>query len=164
MQVLSFATKAEMARAAAAQAALGVREIIAQNGHARVIAATGASQFEFLDALVATPGMAWDKTVFFHLDEYVGLPETHPASFRRYLKQRIVERVHPGTFHFIAGDAPDPEAEALRVGELLSREPIDLRLTTNFLRINSADWGGRSIISGRSAPRFPVPPWFRKAS
>jgi glucosamine-6-phosphate deaminase len=91
-----------------------------------VIAATGASQFEFLEALVVTPDIEWAKTVFFHLDEYVGLPETHPASFRRYLKERIVERVHPGAFHFVAGDAPDPRAECRRVGEILGRHPIDV--------------------------------------
>ena len=96
------------------------------SGRAHVIAATGASQFEFLDALTAAPGIDWAKTVFFHLDEYVGLPETHPASFRRYLKERIVAKVHPGAFHFIEGDAADPAAEARRVGEILAAHPIDV--------------------------------------
>jgi glucosamine-6-phosphate deaminase len=126
MRVRVFENKSEMARAAAEQAAAALREAVACAGRAHVIAATGASQFEFLDALVATDGIEWAKTVFFHLDEYVGLPETHPASFRRYLRERIVDRVGPGTFHFIAGDAADPEAEARRVGELLARHPIDV--------------------------------------
>jgi glucosamine-6-phosphate deaminase len=115
-----------MARAAAERATAAIREAIAARGLAHVIAATGASQFEFLEALVVTPDIEWAKTVFFHLDEYVGLPETHPASFRRYLKERIVERVHPGAFHFVAGDAPDPRAECRRVGEILGRHPIDV--------------------------------------
>ena len=126
MEVLTFATKAEMARAAAGHAARVLRDALAQSRQARVIAATGASQFEFLEALMVAADVAWDKVVFFHLDEYVGLPETHPASFRRYLKERIVARVHPAVSHFIAGDAPDPTAEARRVGALLVQQPIDV--------------------------------------
>ena len=126
MEVLAFATKTEMAAAAAARAAVALRGAIAARGRAHVIAATGASQFEFLDALVRTPGIDWSRTVFFHLDEYVGLPESHPASFRRYLKERIVDRVHPGAFHFIDGEARDPEAECRRVGEVLARHPVDV--------------------------------------
>ena len=126
MDVRELATKVEMGRAAAEEAATALREAIARKGRAHAIAATGASQFEFLDALVATEGIEWGKTVFFHLDEYVGLPETHPASFRRYLRERIVARVDPGAFHFIAGDAADPAAETRRVGELLARHPIDV--------------------------------------
>jgi glucosamine-6-phosphate deaminase len=126
METKTFDTKAEMARAAGGQAAEILRAALARGGRANVIAATGASQFEFLDVLVATPGIDWTRVVFFHLDEYVGLPETHPASFRRYLKERISSRVHPEAFHFIEGDAPDPAAEARRVGEILARHPIDV--------------------------------------
>jgi len=126
MDVRRFGTKAEMAAAAAARAAEALGEAIARQGRAHVIAATGASQFEFLDALTSTPGIDWPKTVFFHLDEYVGLPETHPASFRRYLKERIVARVHPGVFHFIEGDAADPAAECRRVGDLIARQTVDV--------------------------------------
>ena len=125
MDLRVFATKAELGRAAAVDAAAALREAIAQRGRAHAIAATGASQFEFLDALTATPGIDWPKVVFFHLDEYVGLPESHPASFRRYLKERIVARVRPGGFHFIEGDAADPAAEARRVGALIRAHPID---------------------------------------
>jgi glucosamine-6-phosphate deaminase len=126
MDVRVFPTKMEMAAAAAEHAASALRRAIDQRGRAHVIAATGASQFEFLDALVRAPNIDWTRTVFFHLDEYVGLPDTHLASFRRYLRERIVDCVHPGAFHFIAGDAPDPEAEARRVGALLSAHPIDV--------------------------------------
>jgi glucosamine-6-phosphate deaminase len=75
-----------MANEAARHAATVLREAIARAGNARVIAATGASQLEFLDALVREPGIDWARTTFFHLDEYIGLPPTHPASFRRYLR------------------------------------------------------------------------------
>lgn len=126
MEVLVFRDKREMASAAAEQAATGLRQAIAERGVARVIAATGASQFEFLEQLVRLPRIDWSRTVFFHLDEYVGLPDTHPASFRRYLRERIEGPVASGAFHFIAGDARDPEAECRRVGALLAAQPIDL--------------------------------------
>jgi glucosamine-6-phosphate deaminase len=126
MDVRVFETKAKMGQAAALDAAAILRDAIARKGEAHVIAATGASQFEFLDALTATPGIDWSKVVCFHLDEYVGLPETHPASFRRYLKERVVARVHPGGFHFIEGDAPDPAAEARRVGRVIRTCAIDV--------------------------------------
>ena len=126
MEVRVFGSKAEMAAEAARRAGAALREAIARTGHAHVIAATGASQFEFLDALVKEPGIEWARTIFFHLDEYVGLPETHAASFRGYLKERIVDRVHPGAFHFIDGAASDPDAECRRYAELLARHPLDL--------------------------------------
>ena len=126
MEVHVFASKVEMGAAAAAQAAGLIREAIASRGAANVIAATGASQFEFLEALTRAPGIDWQRTVFFHLDEYVGLPLSHPASFRRYLKERIVDRVHPQAFHLIDGEAADPQAECARVGALLARHSIDV--------------------------------------
>ena len=126
MDIRIFDTKQELGRAAAERAAAAIGEAIARAGEARVIAATGASQFEFLDALTATPGVEWGRVEMFHLDEYVGVSDTHPASFRRYLRERIVERVHPRAFHFLAGDAADPVAECRRVGALLARAPIDV--------------------------------------
>jgi glucosamine-6-phosphate deaminase len=126
MDIRIFDTKQELGRAAAERAGAAIDEALAQGGRARVIAATGASQFEFLDALTAVPGVDWARVEMFHLDEYVGLPDTHSASFRRYLRKRIVERVHPGTFHFLAGDAPDVAAECRRVGALLQQAAIDV--------------------------------------
>jgi len=126
LQTRVFPDKAALGEAAAAEAASALRDTIARQGRACIVAATGASQFEFLEALVRAPDVDWRRTVFFHLDEYVGLPASHPASFRRYLKERIVDRVHPGAFHFIEGDRPDPEAEARRVGELIRGCEIDL--------------------------------------
>ncbi len=126
MDIRIFDTKADLGRAAAERAAAAIGEAVAWGGRARVIAATGASQFEFLDALTAATGVEWPRVEMFHLDEYVGLPDTHPASFRRYLRERIVERVHPGTFQFLAGDAADVAAECRRVGALLQQAPIDV--------------------------------------
>jgi len=118
--------KRALGRAAAEEAASLLKDAIARRGQAQVVAATGASQFEFLEALTGTPGIDWKKTVFFHLDEYVGLADTHPASFRRYLRERIVDRVRPGAFHFIMGDAADPAAECRRLGALIRERPIDV--------------------------------------
>ena len=126
MNIRVFDTKRELGLAAAERAAAAIGEAIARAGEARVIAATGASQFEFLDALVATHGIDWGRTDMFHLDEYVGVSDSHPASFRRYLRERIVERVHPRSFQFLAGDAANPAAECRRVGALLARSPIDV--------------------------------------
>jgi glucosamine-6-phosphate deaminase len=125
MNVAVFESRAEMAQAAAEDAGNIIREAIAERGQAYLIAATGASQFEFLDELVQQQNIDWALTTFFHLDEYVGLPATHPASFRRYLQDRIVDRVRPGAFHFVNGDDPDTLTECVRVGKLISRQTID---------------------------------------
>jgi glucosamine-6-phosphate deaminase len=125
MKIEVFDTKLALGQAAANDAAKIIQQAIADGGVAHVIAETGASQFEFLDALVVHD-IDWSKVVFFHLDEYVGLPETHPASFRRYLKERIIDRVHPRAFHLINGEAGDIVMECKRVGELISRQQIDV--------------------------------------
>ena len=125
MQIRIFTTKAELGQAAARDAAAIINHAIAERDSAYVIAATGASQFEFLDALMLAD-VDWTRVTFFHLDEYVGLPESHPASFRRYLKERIVSRVHPHAFHFIDGEAGDVYDECRRVGQLITQQTIDV--------------------------------------
>jgi glucosamine-6-phosphate deaminase len=125
MRVEVYESKREIAGAAAVRAAGIIRAAVAERGEACVIAATGSSQFEFLDELIKEPGIDWRRVVFFHLDEYVGLPRTHPASFRKYLRERIVERVHPGAFHFIEGDAADPHAECRRLAGLITARTVD---------------------------------------
>jgi glucosamine-6-phosphate deaminase len=125
MNVAVFKSKNEMAQAAAANAAEIIRRAIADRGQAYIIAATGASQFEFLEALVRQD-LDWKQTTFFHLDEYVGLPASHPANFRRYLKERIADVVNPGAFHFINGEAENLAEECRRVGELISQHTIDV--------------------------------------
>ena len=125
MDVQIFDSKHELGQAAADRAAAVIERAIAERGEACLIAATGASQFEFLDALTLKPNIEWSKTIFFHLDEYVGLSDAHPASFRKYLRERIVERVHPGEFYFVEGERPDPLAECRRLGEIISRHTVD---------------------------------------
>ncbi|HEY8234987.1 MAG TPA: 6-phosphogluconolactonase, partial [Vicinamibacteria bacterium] len=99
MDVRVFPSPRELGQAAAERAAAAIREAAASRGRARVIAATGASQFAFLEALTASSGLDWSKVELFHLDEYIGVADTHPASFRRYLKERLVDRVKPAEFH-----------------------------------------------------------------
>lgn len=125
MQINIFTTKAELGQAAARDAAAILNHAVAERNSAYVIAATGASQFEFLDALTLEP-IDWSKVTFFHLDEYANLPESHPASFRRYLRERIVSRVHPRAFHFIDGEADDVHAECRRVGQLITQQAVDV--------------------------------------
>jgi glucosamine-6-phosphate deaminase len=126
MQTLLFTTKPFMASAAAQRAADLLRQSIAQRGSANLILATGASQFEMLSALVQQD-VDWSRVTAFHLDEYIGLPITHPASFRKYLRERFAQQV-PGlqAFHYVDGQAPDPRAECWRLGEIIARHPIDV--------------------------------------
>lgn len=121
-----FPTKLEMARAAACKAAQLLRDAIAQRGEANLILATGASQFEMLAFLVREP-VRWSQVTAFHLDEYLGLPDSHPASFRKYLRERF-EMQAPGlrAFHYVDGEAPDPAAECRRLGKLISAHPVDV--------------------------------------
>jgi len=125
LQIKIFTTKTELGQAAARDAAAIINHAIAERNSAYVIAATGASQFEFLDALMLAP-VDWTKVTFFHLDEYVGLPQSHAASFRRYLKERIVSRVHPRAFYFIDGEADDVQAECGRIGQLITQQTVDV--------------------------------------
>jgi glucosamine-6-phosphate deaminase len=125
MQVNVFATKDEMGAAAAALAAARINAAVAARGEANIILATGASQFEMLAALV-TLDVDWPKVTAFHLDEYVGMSEAHPASFRKYLKERFIDRAGAlKAFHFIDGEG-DAAAECRRVGDILREHPIDV--------------------------------------
>ena len=126
IEIRVYMAKSEMGRAAANEAAAILRDIIAMRGHARIIVGTGNSQEDMISALVRTPGLDWSCIEVFHMDEYVGLPETHPASFRRWLRTRLVEVVHPGEAHFLNGDAADWAEECRRYGNLLRAAPIDL--------------------------------------
>ncbi len=115
-----------LGRAAATDAATAIAGAVAARGVAHVMFASGNSQFAFLDALLARNDIAWPQVTAFHMDEYVGLPPSHPASFQRYMRERITARAPVGTFHYLQGDAPDPEQEAARYAALLAAHPLDL--------------------------------------
>jgi glucosamine-6-phosphate deaminase len=120
-----FNDKIQLGEAAAAQAAAAINRAISRRGQARIIAATGASQFEFLKALTSTPGIDWSRVEMFHLDEYVGLPITHPASFRKYLLERLIEPTGMTNYHLLDGEAAPKEVCRL-AGEAISAAPIDV--------------------------------------
>ncbi len=115
----------ELARAAAGQAATAIRGAIEERGLARIVAATGSSQFEFLEALTATPGIDWQKVELFHLDEYIGIPMTHPASFCKYLQDRLIGKTGITVLHMLNGG--DNTAEVVRrASEAIKSAPIDV--------------------------------------
>src|SRR5437868_4023801 len=120
-----YKDKVSLGQAAAKQASGAIRSAIAQHGRARIIAATGASQFDFLDALTSTPGLDWSRVEMFHLDEYVGLPIAHPASFRKYLLERLIHKVGIVKYHLLDGDG-DPAEVVRRVGKALRSAPVDV--------------------------------------
>lgn len=120
---------AQLAADAAALAAETIRAAVAARGRASIIVATGASQFAMLAKLVQAPGIDWSRVTAFHLDEYVGLPESHPASFRGYLRQRFLAPLGDAPqFIPVDGDAPDLAAETARLGALIAGHEIDLCL------------------------------------
>ena len=118
----------ELGRAAGGAAAQIIRDAIGSKGSASIILATGTSQFETLNQLVSEKNIEWDKVVMFHLDEYIGLPVTHPASFRKYLQERFLS-VIPGlkAAHLIDGET-NAKAECARLGDLITKYPVDLAL------------------------------------
>ncbi|HMJ22892.1 MAG TPA: 6-phosphogluconolactonase, partial [Terriglobales bacterium] len=125
MVIECFSDKREMAKVAAEQAAAELRRVIHERGKARIITATGAAQFEFLDALTSLPGLDWTRVEMFHLDEYIGLPASHPASFCRFLKERLIQKTGI-TKHFLLDGEQDPVEVIRRTGEALQAAPVDL--------------------------------------
>jgi glucosamine-6-phosphate deaminase len=124
-RVRVFAEKHALAAAAAGHAAASIRHAIQARGSVRIIAATGTSQFEFLDVLTALPDIDWPRVEMFHLDEYIGLPMSHPASFRRILLERLVQKAGITNYHFLDGET-DPSATIGKVGAALVSAPIDV--------------------------------------
>ena len=125
MQTKIFVDKQSLGRAAATDAARVLLNAIHDHGSVRIVVATGASQFEFLDALTATPNLDWARVEVFHLDEYVGLPITHPASFRKYLFDRLIHKTGITQYHLLDGDG-DPEGTIRKVGRELQSRAADI--------------------------------------
>jgi glucosamine-6-phosphate deaminase len=128
MQVSISASKQELGVRAAKAGAELIRRAVDDNGMANVIIATGASQFEMLAELLKLPGIPWHKVTAFHLDEYVEVPITHPASFRKYLWERFHSKLPlpMRAFHYIDGDGGAPLDECRRMGDIIKRHPIDV--------------------------------------
>lgn len=109
-------------------AATLMREAIQKNGHANIILATGTSQFETLKALISSPYIDWSKVRMFHLDEYIGLPETHPASFRKYLKERFIAQVPALEHTWLIDGEGDVERMRTELNRAIGQYPIDVAL------------------------------------
>ncbi len=127
MKAVACETKQELGWKTAQKGVELILEAIQRNGCANTILATGASQFEMIEALVAADSINWSKVTAFYLDEYVGLASSHPASFRKYLKERFVEKLPQGLrqFYYVNGEG-DCQQECHRLGQIIQRHPIDL--------------------------------------
>jgi len=125
MQVKTYIDRSTMSMAAARHAAQALRIAIGARGDARIVAATGASQFDFLEGLAAAPDIDWTRVEMFHLDEYVGLPIDHPASFRKYLLERLIRKTGMTRYHLLDGEH-DAARVAERVGQEIGRTPVDV--------------------------------------
>jgi glucosamine-6-phosphate deaminase len=124
MEIIISETKQVLGKKAAQKGAAIIRQAISKRGKANIIVATGASQFEMLKELVKED-IDWSKVRGFHLDEYIGISELHPASFRKYLKERFVDIVSPLEFNYVNGST-DPYEECIRLGKLIIKHPVDV--------------------------------------
>ncbi|MFZ2636944.1 MAG: glucosamine-6-phosphate deaminase [Rectinemataceae bacterium] len=126
MKIEVFPDKDALGIRAAESGAQAIKDAVSRKGHAEIILATGASQFEMLARLVTIPDIPWNLVTAFHLDEYIGIPDTHPASFRKYLRERFAAKVPPlKDFFFIEGDR-DPRKECAKLNALISGYAIDV--------------------------------------
>lgn len=121
MRIVISRTADELGKRAADAAEIIIKDAISKNGEARIILSTGASQFETLKYLTEKD-IDWSKVTMFHLDEYVNLPETHPASFRKYLKERFVAKTNVGKAHFVDGT----KENIAFLTEEIRKSPVDL--------------------------------------
>lgn len=118
----------DLGRLAGDTAAEQIRKAIAQNGTANIILATGTSQFETLKRLIKAPGIAWDKVVMFHLDEYINISISHKASFRKYLTELFLDKLPPLKAVYLINGEADPKGECERLNKLINEHPIDVAL------------------------------------
>ena len=125
MRLRVYENRESLGNAAAQQAAAAIQKAIAKNGRARIIGASAASQFEFLDALTSTPGIDWKRVELFHLDEYIGLPMSHPASFCKFLQDRFISKTGITQYHLLNGEE-DPATVIRRTNEAISAAPVDV--------------------------------------
>ena len=127
MKIIVKDNPVELGKSAGRTAAQLIRMAVEKNGKANIILATGKSQFETLSQLIKE-NIDWSKVVMFHLDEYIGLPESSPASFRKYLKERFLQKLSPLKASYLVNGETDPVAECKRLGQLIENNPIDVAL------------------------------------
>jgi glucosamine-6-phosphate deaminase len=125
MPVLVFESNEALGTRAADDLAEILIQAIAEQGQASLILATGNSQLKFMEALRVKEGIDWNKVVVFHMDEYLGMSDQHPASFPKYIREKLTDHVRPRAFYAMRGDAPDVQAELARYRGLLEQYPAD---------------------------------------
>jgi glucosamine-6-phosphate deaminase len=128
LRVEIYPQESDLVTALVERLRLNFQQAIVTNGRARAILASGSSQIKLLDRLTTTAGIEWAKTTLFHLDEYLGIDREHPASFQRYMRELVADKVHPDRFHYLQGDTLEPIAECDRYSQLLSTAAIDFSL------------------------------------
>ncbi len=126
LQVEVYAQEADLVASLVQQTRSYLKDIAARQETIAVILASGGSQIRLLKELTASDGIDWAQMTLFHLDEYLGISSTHPASFQRYMRELVTDKVAPHQFHYLAGDTIEPIAECDRYYRLLSAQPIDL--------------------------------------
>jgi len=129
MEIYIFKNKNELGIAASSQAVTIIKRTIVNKKKVNIILATGTSQFETLKNLVQNHKVDWSRVTMFHLDEYIGISDDHPASFRKYLKERFVNKVPSlKAYYFINGNTEQPDQECQRLNEIINKHPIDIAL------------------------------------
>jgi glucosamine-6-phosphate deaminase len=125
VQLNILESKIAVGEAAAKHAARSLQRILSNASTARIIAATGASQLDFLESLTSLSGIDWERVEMFHLDEYIGIPATHSASFRKYLTERFIQKTGIRRYHLLDGEA-DPNDVIREIGGALQSRPVDI--------------------------------------
>lgn len=128
MKVTVAETDKELGQLAGKAAAELIRQTIDDQGYANIILATGTSQFETLNQLIAEEDIDWSKVTMFHLDEYLGLPITHAASFRKYLKERFLDKVPTLKQVFLINGETDAQGQIGKLAASITEHPIDVAL------------------------------------
>jgi len=127
MKIIIYSNKKETSKKAALKAASILNNTINQKGTVTFVIATGISQLDFIEALITEGNVDWSKTKMFHLDEYIGLPKTHPASFRKYLQEKFISKADGiKKVNLINGDVNDPQKECNRLNKILQNEIVDI--------------------------------------
>lgn len=126
LEVCIYPSREEMGRAAARDAAALIEALLAEKEELNILFAAAPSQNEFLEAVQQCPHIDWTRINAFHMDEYIGLDETHPAGFRNFLRQRIFSKVPFKSVNYLNGNAEDPAEEAARYSALLREHPLDI--------------------------------------
>lgn len=124
--VKGFSGRNEMGQAAAKAVAARLKELLNEQAEVNMVFAAAPSQNEFIAALIKTEGIDWSRVNAFHMDEYIGLPESDPQRFGNFLKERIFSKLPLGATHYLDGNNPDPQAECARYAGLLERYPLDI--------------------------------------